>query len=168
MIYTKEDRPERLQSAKLIVEELLDELMVYDPARNKAFCLNQTAAYVWKHADGKTTVNGIAAMMAQELGKPVNEQVVWYALDLLAKDGLLAPVGVQPPVPAGVTRRALLQTLGMGAAAAVPLVTVLTIAPSKAHASGKGHSDWDWNGDGWKKGKGNGNSRDWFTNIFHF
>lgn len=105
-IYTKEDRPQRLNSAQLIVEEIHDETMVYDPARNKAFCLNQTAAFVWKHSDGKKTIAEIAEMMAKEISRPVNVEVVWYALDILAKDGLLAPSEKLPTIPAGVTRRA--------------------------------------------------------------
>ena len=105
-IYTKEDRPQRLDSAQLIVEEIHDETMVYDPARNKAFCLNQTAAFVWKHSDGKKTIAEIAEMMAKEISRPVNDQVVWYAPDILAKDGLLAPSEKLPTIPAGVTRRA--------------------------------------------------------------
>lgn len=150
MIYAKEDRPERLPPDKLILEELPSELMVYDPAREKAFCLNQTAAFVWNRSDGKTTVSEIAELMAQQLGKPVDEQVVWYALDILTRDGLLVPNSVHPQVPAGMTRRSLLRKLGAGATA-VPLVTVLMVSPAQAHAS----STWsdDPSGDGtWSRG----------------
>jgi len=148
MIYTNESRPQRLESAHLVVEELQDELMVYDTARNKAFCLNQTAAYVWQHSDGKTPIAEIAERMAKDLSKPVNDQVVWYALDVLGKDGLLAQAENLPAVPAGVTRRALLQRLGVGAAAAVPLVTVLMVSPAKAHASSGGSGSGGSGGSG--------------------
>lgn len=103
MIYTKEDRPLRLDAGQLIVEDLLDETIVYDPARNKGFCLNQTAAYVWKHSDGKKTIAEIAELMAKELSRPVNNQVVGYALDILTKDGLLSPSEKPPTVSASVT-----------------------------------------------------------------
>lgn len=160
MISTNEDRPQRLESAQLIVEELHDETMIYDPARNKAFCLNQTAAYVWKHSDGKKTVAEIAEMMATEVSRPVSDQVVWYALDILAKDGLLAPSETLPTIPAGVTRRALMQKLGMGAVAAVPLVTVLMASPTKAHASHKHHRGHGNGGNGGNNGNG-GNDGKW-------
>jgi hypothetical protein len=129
-----EARPQRLQADNLILEELQDELMVYDPDRNKAFCLNQTAAFVWKQSDGKTTVSEIAEHMQQQLKKPVNEQMVWFALDMLSKDGLLVPSTIASAVPSGVTRRQLLQKLGAGAMA-LPVVTVLFVSPVKAHAS---------------------------------
>jgi hypothetical protein len=126
--------PLRLQSKKLIREELPDELMIFDPERNKAFCLNQTASFVWKQADGKTSVTEIAKRLAQHLDKPVNEQVVWFALDMLSQDGMLASAPILPPLESGVTRRKLLQKMGVGAMA-LPAVTVLFVSPAKAHAS---------------------------------
>ena len=136
MTSAKESKPLRLQSENLVLEELKDELMVYDPQRNKAFCLNQTAALVWKHCDGKTTVAEIAKLLELQLEKPVNEQMVWFALDVLSKDGLLAPSTVLPQVAAGVTRRQLLHKIGLGAMA-LPAVTVLFVSPAKAHASSR-------------------------------
>src|ERR1700679_1798951 len=76
MIQSEERRPLRLQSDSLIFEQLPNELMIYDREQKKAFCLNQTAAFVWNHADGKTNV----VEMAKRLGQPVkeNEEVVWF------------------------------------------------------------------------------------------
>ncbi len=36
----------------LIVKELPDETLIYDLDSDKAHCLNQTAALVWKNCDG--------------------------------------------------------------------------------------------------------------------
>ena len=41
---------------RLLVEELPDEVLVYDLDREKAHCLNRTAALIWNHCDGRTTV----------------------------------------------------------------------------------------------------------------
>ncbi len=137
MIHATESKPQRLQSENLLLEELPDELMIYDPPRNKAFCLNQTAAFVWRHADGNTTVSQIADLMERELGKPANEQMVWFALEILSKDGLLAPSTIVPEeAVVDLSRRKLLQKLGAGAIA-LPVVTVLLVSPAKAHASSK-------------------------------
>jgi hypothetical protein len=134
MIPAKEEYPLRLQSPKLIVEELPDELMIVDPERNKAFCLNRTASFVWKQADGKTSVAEITRRLARHLDEPADEEVVWFTLDVLLKDGLLNSDPVQPPAALGVTRRHLLQKMGVGAMA-LPVVTVLMVSPAKAHAS---------------------------------
>jgi hypothetical protein len=130
----REEAPQRLQATNLIVEDLPGELMVYDPNRNKAFCLNQTAASVWKHADGTRTIAEIAGSITTELEKPVGEDMVRFALSVLAKDGLLEPQTVKAIVPVGVTRRQMLQKLGVGAMA-LPAVSVLFVSPAKAHAS---------------------------------
>ena len=134
MIQARESKPQRLQSKDLILEELRDELMIYDPQRNKAFCLNLTASFVWKHSDGKTTVAEIAKLMEQQLDKPATEQMVWFALDMLSKDGLLAASTIVPEAVADASRRKLLQKIGVGAIA-LPVVTVLLVSPAKAHAS---------------------------------
>ena len=44
----------------IIVKELPDEVLVYDLDRDKAHCLNHSAAAVWERCDGRTTVAEIA------------------------------------------------------------------------------------------------------------
>jgi hypothetical protein len=128
-----------LKRDQLVVEELGTELMIYDQKRNQAFCLNQKAAFVWQQCDGKTTVAEIAAKLALALDEPADEKVVQFALQGLSQDGLLEPSTL---VPAGITRRDLMQKIGVRAAISLPLVTALLVATPKAHASGKGASWW--------------------------
>jgi hypothetical protein len=132
-----EVKPKGLNRDQLIVEELGAELMIYDQKRNQAFCLNQKAALVFQYCDGKTTVAGIAARLTQTLGEPVGEKVIQFALQGLSQDGLLEPSDIPPIVTAGMTRREVMQKIGVRAAVALPLVTALMIATPKAHASGK-------------------------------
>ena len=37
----------------LVIQEMPDEVLVFDLKTNKAHCLNETAAFVWKACDGK-------------------------------------------------------------------------------------------------------------------
>ena len=131
---TNQGKPKRLESEDLILEELRDEMMIYDSRRNQAFCLNPTATFVWKHSDGNTTVAEIANTLGKKLDAAVDEQVIWFALDQFSKDGLLAPSTTLPSNVAGLTRRTLLRKMGVGAIA-LPAVTSLLISPVKAHAS---------------------------------
>jgi hypothetical protein len=39
----------RVRKKNLIIDELADEVLVYDLDRHKAHCLNRTAALVWKN-----------------------------------------------------------------------------------------------------------------------
>ena len=134
---TNETKPKRLNRDQLVVEDLGTELMIYDQKRNRAFCLNQKAAFVWQQCDGKTTVREIAAKLAQSSGETIHENVVQFALQSLSQDGLLEPSNFEPVVPVGITRRQVMQKIGVRAAVALPLVTALMVAAPKAHASGK-------------------------------
>jgi len=104
----------------LIVRELPDEVLVYDNEDNKAHCLNQTAAAVWRHCDGETSVSEISFRLAREFSTPVDEDVVWLALDTLGKSGLLEEPMVRPT---GVSRGAVVKKAALvGAALSVPAV----------------------------------------------
>src|SRR4029079_7770248 len=86
---------------KLIVKELPDETLVYDLVNDKAHCLHDTPGKIWKHCDGLNSVAEIRAILAHEAGAPVDEGVVWLALDQLEKFELLDR---GPRDPAGCDR----------------------------------------------------------------
>jgi hypothetical protein len=53
----------------IITKEVDGELLVYDVTRDKAHCLNETAAAVWRLCDGRTSVAAIAARLTED-GQP--------------------------------------------------------------------------------------------------
>ena len=67
----------------LVTQEVPDELLVYDLVNNKAHCLNQTAAAVWKSCDGTRSVSDLAQMVSGESGQQVNDDFIWLAIDQL-------------------------------------------------------------------------------------
>lgn len=124
---TQNELTPRTRRDGLVVRELSGELLVYDRDRNKAHCLNETAALIWNHCDGHTTVRGMVDLLRDHSGAPFDEQVIWYALDQFAKDHLLEE-RVKRPVEVGrVSRRELIQIVGL--AASIPLV-VSIVAPT--------------------------------------
>ncbi len=132
----RDDRPEQLPLARtdqLIVKEVDDEVLVYDLKTDQAHCLNDTAALVWKNCDGKNSVSEIQASLANEAGAPVDEGVVWLALDQLEKFKLLAEAPTLPTIFAGMGRRQLIRTLGL---VAVTLPVIISIATPTAQAQG--------------------------------
>jgi hypothetical protein len=142
---TNEIKPKSLSRDQLVVEDLGAELMIYDQKRNRAFCLNQRAAFIWQRCDGKTTVGELAAKLAQSSGETIDEKVVQFALQSLFQDGLLEPSTFQPVVPLGMTRRQIMQKIGVRAAVSLPLVAALMVATPKAHASyGGGGKKHKW------------------------
>jgi hypothetical protein len=124
------------RKASLIVQELPDEVLVYDQKTDKAHCLNATAAFVWKHADGKTSVREIARLLKTQLKTPADEEMVWLALDRLEKAKLLAEPLNRPAGMALVSRREVGRRLGLVGILAVglPLVTSI-VAPNAAQAA---------------------------------
>jgi Coenzyme PQQ synthesis protein D (PqqD) len=85
----------------LVIKELLDEVLVYDLDRDRAHCLNLTAALVWRRCDGKNTTGQIARTMEEQFGGPIDEKVVWFALDQLAGKHLLDRQPGLPPAMRG-------------------------------------------------------------------
>ncbi len=118
----------------LIVRELPDETLVYDLDNNKAHCLNQTAARIWQHCDGQTSISELAAHLTPDgVATAAHEQVVWLALKQLTKDHLLATAIAPPAALSGLNRRQMIRTLGLTAAIALPVVTTI-LAPTPAQA----------------------------------
>jgi hypothetical protein len=118
-----------------VVKQLPDEVLVYDIARHKAHCLNQAAALIWRHCDGETRVGDVAAKLNEELGLPLDEEVVVTALDQLAKARLLEGPALRPAPDAKIQRRELLKKIGVTAAVALPLVTSLLAPTAQASTS---------------------------------
>ena len=119
----------------LIIQEVDGEVLIYDQVSNKAHCLNPTAAKVWKYCDGETTLTDACSALSRDLETPINEKLIWYAVDQFAKDQLLEKETIPPAfVIAGMNRRQMVRTLGLAAVVAVPLVTSI-IAPTPAQAA---------------------------------
>lgn len=116
----------------LVVQEMVDETLVYDLKKHKAHCLNKTAATVWKYCDGSTTITDIAHQMEKEFDCPIDREVILLSLDRLASARLLDTESHQ--ALKRITRRDVLRRVGIGAAIALPLVTSI-IAPEAAQAA---------------------------------
>jgi hypothetical protein len=119
----------RARQAGLIVRELDDETLIYDVDTDKAHCLNQTAALIWKHCDGTSAVSQICEVLSQTMETTIDQKVVWYALEQFNKDRLLEEK-IEPPAAfmiAGMSRRQMVRTLGLAAMVAIPLVTSIVV-----------------------------------------
>ena len=128
----------RARKDQLIVKEVRDEVLIYDLKTYKAHCLNDTAARVWKNCDGKRSVSEISRQLETDLKTPVDDQVVWLALDQLGKSNLMQGAVARPAAFPRLSRRDLIRN-GIAAAIALPLVVAIS-APT-AQAAGTPISD---------------------------
>lgn len=121
---------------ELLIDELPDELMVYDRRNDRVHCLNRTAALIWRAADGRRTVRELAELVHRDVGLPADEETVRLALTQLASaELLLNPETVRRDTDR-VSRRALARKLSLTAALSALLPVVLSIvAPTPAMAA---------------------------------
>lgn len=118
---------------RLVVQELMDEVVIYDMDRHRSHCLSPTAASVWRQCDGKTSAAEMARRLRQEAGVTIDEKGVWLALSRLSRAHLLQGKLEQPELGDRASRRTLLrQMAGIGGLA---LVTSIVIPEAGAQAT---------------------------------
>lgn len=117
----------------LVVREVADETLIYDLERHKAHCLNQSAAFVWRHCDGRRSVPDITKLLEKELKTPVGDEVVWFTLQRLEKASLLKEKLDRSTNGGRVTRRDAMKRMGLAAALAMPVIMSIR-SPTAAQA----------------------------------
>lgn len=125
----------RARTEKLLIQELPEETLVFDLERNRAHCLNRSAALIWKRCDGKTSIGAISKSVSRDLSSEIDQRAVWFAISQFNKDHLLDErLPLPPAFSTGINRRQMMRTLGVAAAVAVPLVTSI-VAPTAVQAA---------------------------------
>ncbi len=124
------------RTEELIVRQIATDTLVYDKTQHKALCLNESAAFLWQHCDGKTPARVLADKLGTHFNTPASEEVVHLGLTQLSREGLLRDCLEMPreATAAGMSRRTMLRRTGVAAAVTLPLITAI-IAPTAAHAA---------------------------------
>ena len=134
-----ESRKPVARTADLVKREVDGELLVYDLDRDKAHCLNDSAARIWQYCDGEKNISEIARLLASDLNASVDDEFVWYAVARLEKLHLLEEAVVPSALASQMSRRTAVRRLGLGLVA-LPLITSI-IAPTPAQAASPGGGD---------------------------
>jgi hypothetical protein len=125
-------QPRAVKDNNLHIEEIADEILVYNLQGHRVHCLNGPAARIWKLCNGRRTVKEIASHLEGDLKPAVRELVASNAITELASLGL---VENWIRVPKLISRRDMTRRIGIGAAAvALPLITSI-VAPTPAQAA---------------------------------
>lgn len=120
------------RKANLVIQEVPNEVLVYDLDNNKAHCLNHTAALVWNACNGSRSVPEIAQIIGLEAGSEIPDELVWLAIDQLNESDLLERQ-IQSEL-AGSSRREAIKKLGLASMIALPIVASL-VAPQSVLAN---------------------------------
>lgn len=115
----------------LVTRQIPGELLIYDLTRHRAFCLNKTSAFIWKKCNGKRSVSELAAELQKHYQSPVDERVVWLALDQLEKSKLLSVNATGSQSRSGISRRTLLRA-GIVTAVTLPVITMISAPTAQA------------------------------------
>lgn len=116
----------KARNENIIVQEIGDEVMIYDTVTDKAFCLNATCAVIFNHCDGRTTFERIRRQYGY------TDEIIHFALGELERIDLLA-AGTNDYF-AGLSRREVIKKVGLSSMVAIPLISSLA-APRAAQAA---------------------------------
>jgi hypothetical protein len=123
------------RQADIVVQKLDNEVLIYDLASNKAFCLNETAGVIWQLCDGTKTVAEISEAVGNKYNSTVSDEFVWLALEQFRKDKLMTNdfEGDFEKVFKGQTRRELIRQVALASMVALPIVSSI-VAPTAVNA----------------------------------
>ena len=121
----------KARSAQLVVQELPNEVLLYDLELDKAYCLNETARFVWKNCDGSKSVKDITELAQKQFDSSVSEEFIWLAINELSDKSLLEHKVSTARTP---NRREAIRKIGLGAMVALPVISMLAV-PQNALAA---------------------------------
>jgi hypothetical protein len=130
------------RTEKLLIQEVGNELVVYDQETNASHCLTSVAASVWHHCDGQNTVEDIAQLLEKELNIPADSGVdirglVYLSLEELERNRLIQQYLREPVAVSTISRRKMVKTAtlvgGFAIGSMFPLVKSI-MAPDPAMA----------------------------------
>ncbi len=118
----------------IVIQEVLDELLIYDKQRHQLYALNPIVAWLWQRLDGQADTQELAGHLSQQFPELAGqaEHLLWATLQRLDEKHLLAQRVREQIPPQLETRRTMLKRMGL-ALALLPVVTTLA-APSPAQA----------------------------------
>lgn len=115
-----------------VVQNLNDEILIYNLTDNKAFCLNKTSAIVYQSCDGETTF----AELQKQSG--FTEDMIHLTISELEKQGFVEiPSDYVSPLN-GMSRREAVKKVGLATMVALPVISSV-IAPQALNAASGGN-----------------------------
>ncbi|MBD2482469.1 PqqD family protein [Planktothrix sp. FACHB-1365] len=134
------------RTENLLLQDIGNELIIYDQVNNSSHCLTPLAVRVWELSNGQNTVNDIAKKLEKEFNLPADSDVdmrglVWLTLEELERYSLIQEYLRQPAtnVIAGMSRRKVIKTAtlvgGFAIGSMFPVVKSVAVANPGGHVS---------------------------------
>lgn len=116
----------KARTEHIVVQDINNEVLVYDLKSNEAFCLNETSADIYRACNGEKTFAEL------EKSHKFQPELIHFALKQLYEKNLLE--GEDGNYFAGLSRREILRRVGFATMIALPVISSLA-APSAATAA---------------------------------
>src|SRR4051812_29427960 len=126
MFWTQKTRPS-VRAEGLLVEQVNNEIVVFDTRSRQAHCLSPLAAVVFDHCNGQTSVEGMAALASEHLDEHVDVDDVQRALASLDEKELLE-------LDPGLTRPKRIGKSAAAGGAVFPAPLIMSVFPATAAA----------------------------------
>jgi hypothetical protein len=120
----------RARQNDLVVQEIANEMMIYDLHSHQVHFLNAGAVAIWQVCDGSISIDSITAKVSEESGFLYDAEAVFDMLEQLKKCNLLESNASPESL---ISRRQLIRDTGKTAAVLLPLITTFA-APTSAMA----------------------------------
>ncbi len=117
----------------IVVQDLDNEILIYDLRENKAFTLNETSATIWQLSKGDKTISEIADILSAKFNSQINDEFVFLAIEQFHKENLVENFDEMHGLFSGFSRRAIIKRVGFATAVALPMLFSV-IAPSSISA----------------------------------
>lgn len=121
------------RKTELVVQEVGDEILIYDLKKNEAFQLNRTSKLVWEACTGKNSINGITEILRKQLTAVISIDLVLIALEDLRNRNLIENYAEFSFKYTTSNRREIIRKLGITSAVALPIIASI-VAPTSANA----------------------------------
>ena len=118
---------------EMVVQQIDEELLIYDLKANRAFCLNETLAQIWQRCDGTKTVADLVKIIRDKSGNQITTELIWLAIDQLKRENLLSNGEDIRPDFQGLSRRQMIRKVGLNSMVALPVIASL-VAPNVTDA----------------------------------
>ena len=118
----------KARNENIIMQNLENEVLIYDTITDNAYCLNETCGAVFNACDGKQSFDDL------KRNYRFTDDLIFLALDELKNKNLLADDKSYQSPFAGMSRREAVRRVGLGTMIALPVVAAM-IAPNAANAA---------------------------------
>jgi len=125
----------RFKQKKLIARRIGDELLLFEEETSIAHCLNRIAGEMWMACERESSATEVSELLRPKW-PDIGREVVLASLHQMAAAGVLEESRVKENISS--SRRELLRTLGITAAAVLPIVVTSVLIPPPAAAASCG------------------------------